>query len=81
MISRSIGQMGGITSTQLSRMTELPKPVPVQLNQQVRTYQLRPQETILDVAIAHDIKLATLLKLNDIDLSNPPAPGVVLRLE
>ncbi len=43
-------------------------------------YQLKPQESLIDVARANDIKLSTLLKLNDIDPQSPPRQGTRIRL-
>ena len=51
------------------------------LEQNVKLYQLKPQESLLDVARAYDIKLAKLINLNQIDMSDMPAPGSVIRLE
>lgn len=47
----------------------------------VRTYQLKPQESLMDVAQANNIKLSALLKINDIDVESPLRQGATIRLE
>jgi len=51
------------------------------LNSEGRTYQMKPKESLIDVAEANNIKLSTLLKINDIDVSSPLEPGAVIRLD
>ena len=46
-----------------------------------RRYQLKPQESLLDVSKTFDINLNTLIELNDINLNAPPPPGTEIRLD
>ena len=46
-----------------------------------KTYQLRPEESLLDVSRNFDIKLTELVKINNIDPESPPPPGAEIRLE
>ena len=66
---------------------DLPQPMTVEMSSlavlsQDRgdLYQLKPQESLMDVAAKHDIKLSTLMKLNDIDPNLPPLQGQKIRL-
>ena len=66
---------------------DLPQPMTVEMSSlavlsQGRDdlYQLKPQESLMDVAKKHDMKLSTLLKLNDIDPSLPPQQSRRIRL-
>jgi len=60
-----------------------PSPVSVSLPvpAKFRTYQLKPQESLQEVAIRNDMTLIELMDLNDVDLNAPPPPGATLRLE
>lgn len=76
-----------ITSTGSSPV-DLPQPMTVEMSslavlsqERDDLYQLRPQESLMDVAEHYDIKLSTLLKLNDIDPNLPPQQGQKIRLK
>ncbi len=76
-----------ITSTGSSPV-DLPQPMTVEMSslavlsqERDDLYQLRPQESLMDVAEQYDIKLSTLLKLNDIDPNLPPQQGQKIRLK
>lgn len=76
-----------ITSTGSSPV-DLPQPMTVEMSslavlsqERDDLYQLRPQESLMDVAAQYDIKLSTLLKLNDIDPNLPPQQGQKIRLK
>ncbi len=76
-----------ITSTG-NNPIELPQPLTVEISPlavlshgRTDLYQLKPQESLMDVAAAHDIKLSTLMKLNDIDPNLPPQQGQKIRLK
>lgn len=46
-----------------------------------KTYQLRPEESLLDVARNFNLKLTELVKINKIDPASPPPAGAEIRLE
>ncbi len=50
-------------------------------NSKFKTYQIKPQESLLDVARSHNIKLSRLISMNQIDPSQPVPPGTIIRLE
>lgn len=66
---------------------DLPKPMTVEIaplavlsQDRGDLYQLKPQESLMDVAVKHDIKLSTLMQLNEIDPNLPPLQGQKIRL-
>ncbi len=46
-----------------------------------RSYKLKPYESLFDVARERKIKLADLIKINNIDPAFPPPPGSSIQLE
>jgi len=44
-------------------------------------HKLNAQQSLLDVAQMYHLKLADLITLNKIDISEPPAPGAMIRVE
>ena len=66
---------------------DLPKPMTVEVaplavlsQDRGDLYQLKPQESLMDVAVKHDIKLSTLMQINEIDPNLPPLQGQKIRL-
>ena len=58
------------------------KEVPVlSERKKVKTHQLRPEESLLDISDKYNIKLSTLIEINEIDVQSPPPPGAEIRLE
>ena len=51
------------------------------IDQDINTYKLKPQESLLDIAKKHGVKLSSLMEINAIEMSNLPPPGSVIRLE
>jgi membrane-bound lytic murein transglycosylase D len=44
-------------------------------------YKLQSQQSLLDVVDLFDVSLDELIKINEIDINNPPAPGTVIKIE
>lgn len=50
-------------------------------NQRYKYYKLQSQQSLLDVVDMFDISLEELVRVNQIDINNPPAPGSVIKIE